>query len=339
VPTRSLPALLSRLEAALTKQGLARPEDFGPGLDRSVIRERTAGLPFAILDELVALYQWHDGLTGADLLPGLSFISLDTAIERYESAIELLSRGLGPWELDWFPVFESGGCEHFVRCGRVEHAELWYSCPEFDDLGWAADSLSDWVEWCVRVYEEGAMYDDPAKGLSIDAEKSVAIRREVEVARPDVSALVEKLTADDQLQRIKARNRLMAYRYPEAVEPVLELLQSEEHEVVVSAAKILASSGRAETIGPLIKVAARWELRGHLDNPVLHQLYRYGPDTVTLLTDALSAGDEELRAAAATCIGALGDARAYPALNAARSDPSALVRYATKKALERLERV
>lgn len=337
-PPRSLSALLERLETALTEQGLARPDDFRPGLDRGAIRERTAALPFDFPDDLLDLYAWHDGMPGADILPGLSFISLDDAIERYELATEMLSQGLGPWELDWFPILESGGCNHFVRCGRVEHGAVWYLCPEFSDLGWAADSLTDWIEWCVRVYEEGAMYVDPARGRTIDAQKSAAILRDLEITQPDVEALVAALTAADELQRVRARNRMIAYKYPEAVEPVLELLQADDHEVVASAAKILAGSGRPETIGPLIKVAARWESRKRGDNPVLYQLYRSGRDVETLLSEALSANDEELRAAAATCLGALGDARAYPALHAALSDASTQVRSAAKEALERLKR-
>jgi HEAT repeat protein len=119
---------------------------------------------------------------------------------------------------------------------------------------------------------------------------------------------------------------------------LLHLLGTQDHEVVVDAAKILASSGSSETIKPMIMVAADWERRGTLDNPVLYELYRYGQDSVTLLTDALAAGEEELRAAAATCIGALGDARAYPALHAALSDPSELVRSAANTAMARLQR-
>ncbi len=315
IPAQALPALLGRLEAALVERELARPEDFQPGLDLKTIRESTGALPLALLDEVVALYEWHDGMSGSELLPGLRFNSLDTAVAQCKSEIKELSEGLDSWELDWFPVFESEGCTQFVRCGAVERGGLWYTCPEFNDLGWLADTVQDWVEWCVRVYEE-----------------------DLETGPPDVESLVKALIGDDQLRKQKARGRLVAYQYPEAIEPLLQLLGKQDHEVVVDAAKILGSSGRPETITPMIMVAARWERRGTLDNPVLHELYRYGQDSVTLLTDALSADGEGLRAAAATCIGALGDARAYPALHAALSDPSELVRSAVTKAIAHLQR-
>jgi hypothetical protein len=335
---RTLSALLDRLETALVEQGPAQPENFRPGLDVKTIRERTAALPLDFLDELVAMYEWHDGISGIELLPGLMFDSLEDAVRRCKWQIEQLSRGPSPWERDWFPVFDSEGCEHFVRCGEVEHGGLWYSCPEFNELGWLADSMRDWVEWCARVYEEGAIFFDAKKGLSIDGEKSAAILRDLDTTPPDVKSLVNALTGDDQLRKVKARDRLIAYMYPAAKEPMLELLVWDEHQVVVDAARILASSGHPETIAPMIKVAARWERQGPFDNPVLYELHRYGRDTETLLTDALSADDEELRSAAATCIGALGDARAYPALHAALSDPSPLVRSAAGKAIERLQR-
>jgi len=277
-------------------------------------------------------------MSGSELLPGLRFNSLDTAVAQCKSEIKELSEGLDSWELDWFPVFESEGCTQFVRCGAVERGGLWYTCPEFNDLGWLADTVQDWVEWCVRVYEEGAIYLDANMGRSIDRHKSADILRDLETGPPDVESLVKALIGDDQLRKQKARGRLVAYQYPEAIEPLLQLLGKQDHEVVVDAAKILGSSGRPETITPMIMVAARWERRGTLDNPVLHELYRYGQDSVTLLTDALSADGEGLRAAAATCIGALGDARAYPALHAALSDPSELVRSAVTKAIAHLQR-
>jgi hypothetical protein len=338
IPTRTLPALLERLETALIEHGLAQLEDFRPGLDAKTIRERTAALPVAFLGELRELYEWHDGMRRGELLPGLTFKSLDAAVRQSETAIEQLARGLGPWELDWFPVFDSESCTHFVRCGAVEHGGLWYSCPEFSELGWLADSLYDWVEWCAQVYEEGAIVLDTKMGRSIDVAKSAAILRDLDTVRPDVKSLMDALTGDDEVRHAKARDRLIAYNYPEAVEPVLELLCAERHDVVVDAARILASSGRRDTIAPMIKVAAGWERAAKLDNPVLYELSRYGPDTVSLLTDSLSANDEELRAAAATCIGAFGDACAYPALHAALSDSSARVRSAAGEAMVRLQR-
>jgi HEAT repeat protein len=92
-------------------------------------------------------------------------------------------------------------------------------------------------------------------------------------------------------------------------------------------------------MAPLIKVAAKWVLRRHNSgNPVLYTLYQYDDDLLSLLTEAMQADDEDLRAAAAICAGEMNDARAYPALHAAQSDPSANVRAAAQDALERMKR-
>ena len=339
IPTRNLLALLGRLETALVEQGMARPEDFPRGLDGQAIRGRTAMLALELPEDLQSLYQWHDGMRGGEFLPGLTFNPLEVAIRRYEVWIERFSGELGPWEPGWLPIFESGGCTSFVRCGAVERGGLWYLCPEVDELGWLADSIGDWVEWCVRAYEDGAVYIDPKRGRSIDAQKSAAILRDLDPTPPNVESLVDALIGDNQMLRAKARDRLIAYRYAEAVKPVLRLLEADQHDVVGDAARILASSGLPETVAPMIEVAARWERRrGNLDNPVLYRLSGYGQEIVELLTGALSGGDDKLRAAAATCLGALGDARAFPALHAALSDRSPQVRAAVRKAIARMQR-
>lgn len=332
---RSLSTLLNRLETALIKEGLARPEQFPPGLDAQTIRERTAALPFAFPDELMTLYEWHDGVR-AMLSPATLFMSLEDSLRLYELEIKPVA---DPWEADWFPIFNYGGCVSFIRCGPVDPGALWYWCAEFNDLGWSADSLLDEVEWMARVYEEGASYVHARKGRAIDARKSAAILRNMDIQPRDVKSMVAALTAEDPLQRMKAFGRLICYQYPDALDPVLELLRADEHDIVEAAAKIIASYGRAETIASLIKMAAHWEGRAHrMGNPVLYQLFRYDEDELTLLTDALHDDDDELRAAAATCLGALNDARAFTALHTASSDPSPTVRFAARDALKRMQR-
>jgi hypothetical protein len=324
------------LETALISKGLAKPEHFTPGLDAHTIGERTAALPFAFPDELVTLYEWHDGVR-AMLTPATWFDSLENALQMYQ--LETKPEGGPPWEVDWFPIFNYGGCLSFIRCGPVDHGALWYWCPEFNDLGWSSDSLLDDVEWMARVYEEDASYVHPQKGDAIDARKSSAILRSMDNEPPDIEPMVVALTGEDPLRRMKAFGRLIRCQYPDALEPVLELLYTDRHDVVEAAAKIAAGYERSDAIAPLIKVAAQWEARKHrLGNPVLYQLFRYDQGALTLLMDALRANDEELRAAAATCAGALKDARAFPALHAALSDPSPNVGLAARDALKRLQR-
>ena len=281
----------------------------------------------------MTLYAWHDGIEGVDLFPGLSLISFGRALSLCQVYLDF-----DPWLPNRFPVLSSGGCSHFVCCGPIDHGALWYSCPEFDDTGWVADSLLDWFEGCVRIYEEDAFHTHPHRGLEINGTKAAAISRKMEEVPPDVMSLVGALTSEDRVRRIKARSRLMAHEYPEAVEPVLELAQATNYEVVEVAADILTCYDREDLVAPLIKIAAAWELRKDpMGNPVLFKLYRFEFDSLSLLTDALQADDEELRAAAATCASALRDARAFPALHGALSDPSAKVRSAASKALERLK--
>lgn len=338
-------------------RGSAPRQDFLPGLDRREIDGLTGSLPFRLPKDVIALYAWHNGMTpGGTVLPRLVFPSLQTAVARYAENIERNRNGrpypdgvptgpdgrvldwpeaLLPWGDDWFPVFESGGCDHFLRCGHIGGGELWYWCPEFGDLGWESDTLRDFLEEAAQIYETGAYYHDERYGPSIDSRKSSAIARSLDKRPADVQSLVQDLRGGDPMRRIKARGRLNSHQYPEAVRLLLPLLEDRTLGVAEDAARILARSRQPEVVASLVKAAAWWESNSSPEgNPVLYNLAGRERDLVTTLVEMLATGgDEEVRVAAARCLGALKDARAYPVLDHARSDPSPAVRAAAIDAL------
>lgn len=333
---------LERLESALRRVELDGAYSLRPGLERSAIYDRTAQLRYPLPEQLVELYGWHDG--GGRVTPGMDFNPLDDALRSYDVFVSH-ERDLGDqegnllsWRADWFPVFSNSYCDAFVMCGPVEHGSLWQLCHQFLELSWVSDSLAQFLLTIAVAVELGGLIVDPRRGKGLD------LRPAYDALRPgsaDVEALVRALNQQDSLESLKAVGKLRQWRLPEAVDPTLDLLNSQNASVVRHAATVLISYEDPKATAAVIEAAARWVARrAETSNPAL-DLIPHGPfaEDSHPLIDALHSPLEDLRAAAAMCLGELSDARVFVDLQAAASsDPSPVVQAAARGALKRLQR-
>jgi hypothetical protein len=178
---------LENLLAAHDAAGSPLRSFLRPGLRREQTAARIAGLGLAPLDELLELYEWHDGIDQiawethvgrADALlvaPFTGFESLDASISTYRQAMASLAmlRGvegydrLAPedqlWRAEWFPVFGLGGHYHVVNCGGVDPGrvvKVWLTpaarSPVYRDLPTLIQTIADRLR-------EGDYYWDPER--------------------------------------------------------------------------------------------------------------------------------------------------------------------------------
>jgi hypothetical protein len=85
--TAKLEILIDEIEK---KGGSIRPY-LRPALTREDISRRTANFPFFLPDEIIELYQWHDGIStncSTPLFRDNQFLDLDSAIQEYHLMCE-----------------------------------------------------------------------------------------------------------------------------------------------------------------------------------------------------------------------------------------------------------
>jgi hypothetical protein len=103
---KQLQSGLASLEAWHRETRTAASDRLAPGLGPDEIRDRSARLEIPFSDELVALYEWHDGtdggcddFAGPALIAYHCFLSLDEALARRKR-----DRRLYGFPERWFPV-------------------------------------------------------------------------------------------------------------------------------------------------------------------------------------------------------------------------------------------
>jgi hypothetical protein len=335
----SIAPLLARLEACLRHCEFDGRWTFRPGLSRRVILERTAGLPFNLPEEVVALYEWSDGY--GSITPGKWFTPLEDSIQSYQHQLKWQrehahaeGRRWDDWSEDWFPLFRNSYCESFVRCGPQAHGQLWDQCPQFLELNWLADSLAEFVETVVVAIESGGVLIHPDKGKGLDMRAGYNAFKQT---RPDVGSLVQAANGSDPLDRARAFGILRQGVHPAVIGPMTELVLGQDRELARAAAWVLRAIEQPAAMAPLIKAAAVWGQRPDSDNPVLHVIPHGRHADSQPLIDALADSDDALRLAAVTCLGLLAEATDFPSLYAATSDSSPAVRSAARAALDRLK--
>ena len=239
-----LDAALLHLTTVLGRVKAPAVDALQPGLATEAIERLTAGLPFALPDELRSLYRWHNGSMPAiaenSLFPGGGFPPLADAVRSYEDFREGARRAAEGTAIDadliydsrWFPVFFSyGNSVYVVDCGHAEGAGsvLDLLVEDTSQCELAAETLAAFIEGVATRWERGAYYLDhqPLE----DYAELAAERRGNDHSLVDVPALVHRLTSDEPLERAGAMRRLKEFLYPEAGPLLLELLGNPDREV------------------------------------------------------------------------------------------------------------
>lgn len=161
--TNALDRILNWLEQNLLSEYIS-VEVLEPGLTLEEIEERVADLPFCLSQEVCELYQWRNGTCYDEedisrFFQGRAFLSLESALEKYEELIESETR----WESDWLPIFQGiDNRDYYFIIGDREVKEI---SPVFSSAYGDADdklydSLTEMMLKIAEDYETGDFYKD-----------------------------------------------------------------------------------------------------------------------------------------------------------------------------------
>jgi cell wall assembly regulator SMI1 len=251
-----------------------------------LVRQLAGGLPFELGEQLVELYEWHNGTDASgpgtpSLMPGTIFLSEQDTIADYSQRVETShlfatdeSEASEIYDPTWFPVFlDAGGNVHVVLHGGERNGSVWFIPLEEPELRYeSAPSLAAFLDQIAECYERGAyfirsglVYED----LSLEAE----IARTRLDPPPDVGRLIKDVASREQPAASLAFDAIRRLRFPESVTPLIGLLSHDDAPVRRRAALLLGILGdpdahqalrvAAEDSDPSVREAA-W---GALDEP------------------------------------------------------------------------
>lgn len=164
MPTRDIPALLTRLETWLKAHRRRYARSLLPGADAEKLETLRSQLGAAVPAELEALLTWHDGQS-LDFAGAFeqSYFLMDA--ERIaEARQEMLADAASGWRPEWLPFLDDGR-DNFLfldtsRPGRPVRA-YWQGNLEQPVV---APSLAAWLEDFVTTVERGGYVEDPERG-------------------------------------------------------------------------------------------------------------------------------------------------------------------------------
>lgn len=160
--TNALERILNWLQNNLLLE-YASLEVLEPGLTYEEIEEMVADLPFRLPQEVYELYQWRNGTCYGEedfarFFYYRAFLSLESALEKYEELIE----DVAYWESDWFPIFEENdnrGYYFIIGDREVKEISPVFSFDwEEPDIEKIYDSLAEMMLKIADDYDTGAYY-------------------------------------------------------------------------------------------------------------------------------------------------------------------------------------
>jgi hypothetical protein len=166
-PDRLLDAL-DRLEAWQAKSRPELAKQLGKGLSKVEIEARikTKAVPCVLADEVVELYQWHDGtsIMDAALTPDTDFVwhhaflSLDNALAAWET-----NQRTKKWPKNWFPLFAYDHEHYFIVCEPEARpaTPIYFKDDVEPDRILAFTNLTTMIETTVAWFESGATVYPP----------------------------------------------------------------------------------------------------------------------------------------------------------------------------------
>lgn len=173
-----------RIDDGLAKLQRARTIDLlAPGTTAERVRETLHRAGLTCTDDLVSLYEWHDGTdatTGATLddlhlFPGYCLLALEDAAANYEAF-----RDDERWDRAWFPILANGGGDFYaVVCnndaddrGHVVHFRI-----EDSDQIVEFSSVPNLLATLAAGYDDGVFYVDDRGYIEMDDVSFAALAR------------------------------------------------------------------------------------------------------------------------------------------------------------------
>lgn len=153
---------------------------FSPGISREQQKLLTETLqPLYLPATLTSLYEWHNGAQDpAELIPGYTFLSLEAAIEEYQSLMGDTKKSL--WNKLWFPIFKMETDYFFIELSSEAQHEspVYVSSNEENDIYLYYPSISDMLNCVCRCLKKSA-YTYGENSYQVFDDREHSIRREL----------------------------------------------------------------------------------------------------------------------------------------------------------------
>jgi len=197
---------------------------------------------------LLALYSWHDGAAGsgqsAELMDMARFMSLDEALRTREFELQLAAEveslpdtpAAKIFNPSWFPLLTDPSGRVYVVEDFGRGKVLIIDRMAIDSPDELSASL---IEFFDRLARDGMDYKPQPPSA-------------------DAAVLVSRLESIEPGVRVKATNELVQKRPRDAFEPLVALLESDDHQVRREAALILGELRDRRAIPILIHCLAHW---------------------------------------------------------------------------------
>jgi hypothetical protein len=173
---------LHQLELLLTERKAPVLKYLNPGLSKDLIVDFFNDRNIPIKDDLVALYEWHDGTyfpvenviqSQIELFPMGIFYSMEYMFKSKEDLMrwDYLEEGLGDLE-SYLPLFGSG--EDDLHLLKIDTGEIYYISPAVQIVGEKEfNSLNDLLDCIIECYEENILKIDHDSGLNVDFDEFI----------------------------------------------------------------------------------------------------------------------------------------------------------------------
>jgi hypothetical protein len=139
-----------------------------PGLCRDRILEMTAQIPYRLPEEIIELYQWHNGTApeGWDnFIPCFELISLERATDIYDSycEIDFIIDANKKSYRHGLPIMNCNGDSHLIAIfgNDTYTAPIWCIDLEIGICEQCYDSLTAMAQTTVECFEEGLYWWNP----------------------------------------------------------------------------------------------------------------------------------------------------------------------------------
>jgi hypothetical protein len=146
-----------------------------PGLSREKILEMTQDIPHPIPEELIEIYEWHNGsdpCVYADFIPCFEFKSLEHGIEYFKD--NWCQHNYDKTKSNWIAIMDCNGDAQLVVIlgGDTNTSPVWCRDLELGVYEQCFDSLTTMIQTISSLFEEGLHYygsaSTPIRGRNYD---------------------------------------------------------------------------------------------------------------------------------------------------------------------------
>ncbi|PIQ28881.1 hypothetical protein COW36_09470 [bacterium (Candidatus Blackallbacteria) CG17_big_fil_post_rev_8_21_14_2_50_48_46] len=167
------------------------------------IQKLSSELPFSLPEELIELYQWHNGQSNnRPFFGGYTFYPLEEAIEEYQLALETSEEEGRLWKASWFPVFGFQGDYFVLDCeSELQPSPIFMSLDSESLAPCWYENLEKMLLTLKQCFEKGAYFLDEDEILLEDYES-------VEQIRLSINQKVDRYATEEELSEFEPHQEI-----------------------------------------------------------------------------------------------------------------------------------